>query len=203
MHARLYVVVTPSLCRHPVADTVAAAVEGGAGAVQLRWKEAADAEFVALARDLGALCHGLGVPFLINDRDGLYEACGADGIHLGEDDLPPEEFRRRFGDAPLVGLSTHDRFEVAAAAGRGASYVGLGPVFATETKRLSRPPGGPALVRAVEGATALPLYPIGGITAANAASLVEAGARRLAVSSAVCAADDPRDAAAALARLLA
>ena len=104
MHARLYVVVTPSLCRHPVADTVAAAVEGGAGAVQLRWKEAADAEFVALARDLGALCHGLGVPFLINDRDGLYEACGADGIHLGEDDLPPEEFRRRFGDARVAVL---------------------------------------------------------------------------------------------------
>jgi len=199
---RLYLVVTPALCRQAVADTVDGAVRGGAGAVQLRWKEAADADFVALARELGALCRERGVPFLINDRDRLFEACGADGIHLGEDDLPPETFRERFGKAPIVGVSTHDRAEVAAAAGRGASYAGLGPMFETATKRLVRAPGGPALVRAAQGATALPLYPIGGITAANALQLVRAGARRLAVSAAVCGADDPVAAAAQLLALL-
>lgn len=199
----LYLVVTPSLCRRGVLATVGAAIEGGVGAVQLRDKEASDAEFLRIARELVPHCRERGVPLLLNDRVHLVEAAGADGVHLGEDDMAPEEARRVLGPGLLVGLSTHDRAEAAAAAARGADYVGLGPMFPTGTKALRRDPGGPALLRSVLGATRLPVYPIGGITSANLPLLVAAGARRAAVSSAICSAPEPRAAAAGLRAILA
>jgi len=199
MRARLYLVLTPQVCRAGVADTLAAALEGGVEMVQLRDKEAPDDAFLKLARELAPLCRARGVPLVLNDRAHLVAEAGADGVHLGEDDAPPEEFA---GRGWIVGVSTHDRAEVAAAAARGASYVGLGPMFETGTKALARRPRGAALVREAAGATALPVFPIGGITAANAPGLIAAGATRLAVSSAICAAADPRAAAAGLRALL-
>ena len=155
-------------------------------------------EFLRLARRLA----GLGVPLILNDRVHLVTEAGAMGVHLGEDDLPPEEAREILGPGRILGLSTHDREEVAAADGRGADYVGLGPMFPTGTKELTRRPGGPGLLRSVRGATVLPVFPVGGITAANLPSLVEAGATRAAVSSAICAAADPRAAALRFSSLL-
>lgn len=200
--ARLYLVVTPALCRAGLVPAVRGAIDGGAAIVQLRDKESDDAAFVAAARRIAPLCAASGVLFLINDRAHLIRDCDADGVHVGDEDMPPEEVREREGAEVIVGLSTHDRAEVQAAAGRGADYVGLGPMFATETKSLTRAPRGPDLVRECAGATSLPLFPIGGITATNLPSLLTAGARRAAVSSAICAAADPRAAASALARLL-
>lgn len=179
--------------------TATAAIDGGVDMVQLRDKEASDAEFLALARELAKVCRARGVPLILNDRVHLVRAAGADGVHVGEDDPPPEEIERGM----ILGLSTHDRAEAAAAKGRGATYIGLGPMFSTGTKELKRAPGGVALLREVLGATDLPLFPIGGITAANAPRLIAAGATRLAISSAICAADDPRGAAAELHALLA
>jgi len=202
MDARLYLVVTPSLCAGGVLATVEAALDGGVDAVQLRDKDCSDDDFLRMARALVALCRERGVPCILNDRDWLLEASGAAGVHLGEDDTSPEGFRARFGDGPLLGISTHDRAEVAAAAGRGASNVGLGPMFATGTKDLVRTPRGAALVRETLGATTLPVFPIGGIHAGNAPELIAAGATRLAVSSAICAAPDPSEAARGLRTLL-
>jgi thiamine-phosphate pyrophosphorylase len=198
VRARLYLVLTPQVCAGDPLATAAAAIDGGVDLVQLRDKEADDDRFLRLARELAALCHARGVPLILNDRVHLVRAAGADGVHVGEDDAPPEEVEKGL----IVGLSTHDRAEVEAAAARGATYVGLGPMFPTGTKTLARTPRGAALVREALGATALPLFPIGGITAANAPALIAAGATRLAVSSAICAARDPRAAAAELYALL-
>jgi thiamine-phosphate pyrophosphorylase len=203
LEARLYLILTPQLCRSDDAvATALAALDGGVDAVQLRDKEAPDGAFLRLATELAVHCRERDVPLILNDRAHLVAAAGADGVHVGEDDLPPEEVRRQYGDRIVVGLSTHDRAEVAAAAGRGADYVGLGPMFATGTKMLTRTPGGAALLRDAAHATTLPLYPIGGIDAAHAVALIAAGATRLAVSSAICASVDPRAAAADLRALL-
>ncbi|MHC5030741.1 MAG: thiamine phosphate synthase [Planctomycetota bacterium] len=201
-NARLYLILTPQTCRQDAVATARAALEGGIDALQLRDKEAPDGAFLRLAAALAAHCRECDVPLILNDRAHLVAPSGADGVHVGEDDLPPEEVRRRYGDRLILGLSTHDRDEVAAAAGRGADYVGLGPMFLTRTKALTRTPGGAALLRAAADATTLPLFPIGGIDAASASALVAAGATRLAVSAAICAAADPRAAAAELRALL-
>jgi len=193
---RLYLIVTPSLCRD-MAQTVAAAIEGGVDAVQLREKCSDDAQYVRHARELVSVCAGA-VPLLLNDRWDLVESTGADGVHLGQDDASIESVRRALGPDIVLGLSTHDRAEVQAARGRGADYVGLGPMFATGTKRLTRAPGGAALLASVLDATSLPIFPIGGIDIDSLPDLVAVGARRCAVSSAICAAGDPKGAAAIL-----
>ena len=198
MRARLYLVLTPAVCRADPVATATAAIDGGVDMVQLRDKEVSDDEFLTLAKKLAKVCRPRGVPLVLNDRVHLVRAAGADGVHVGEDDTSPEEI----GKDMILGLSTHDRNEVAAAKARGATYIGLGPMFATGTKELKRAPGGAALLREVLGATDLPLFPIGGITAARAPRLIAAGATRLAVSSAICAAGDPRGAAAELRALL-
>lgn len=201
-NVRLYLVLTPRLCRLDPVATARAALEGGVDALQLRDKEAPDEAFLSLATALAAHCRECDVPLILNDRAHLVAPSGADGVHVGEDDLAPEEVRRRHGERLVLGLSTHDRDEVAAAAGRGADYVGLGPMFLTRTKALSRTPGGARLLRDAANATTLPLFPIGGIDAASAPALIAAGATRLAVSAAICAASDPRAAAEELRALL-
>lgn len=198
MRARLYLVLTPQVCRADPVETAAAAIDGGVDMVQLRDKEADDDGFLRLARELARVCRPRGVPLVLNDRVHLVLAAGADGVHVGEDDTPPEEIEKGM----IIGLSTHDRAEAMGAKGRGATYIGLGPMFPTGTKDLKRAPGGAALLREVLGATDLPVFPIGGITLARAPDLIAAGATRLAVSSAICAAEDPRAAAAALRALL-
>ena len=140
--------------------------------------------------------------FLINDRVHLLERSGADGLHVGEGDPSPEAIRRDYGDRFLVGWSAHDEAEVVAAAERPVDYVGLGPMYATDTKELTRTPGGPDLVRQVAAAARLPWFPVGGITAHNLPQLVEAGATRAAVSGTICGAQDPGAAARKLRGLL-
>jgi thiamine-phosphate pyrophosphorylase len=201
--ASLYLILTPQRCAHAIEKTVEEAIEGGVDLVQLRDKEASDVAFVRLALRVGAICRERGVPFIVNDRAALAGDARADGVHVGEHDVPPEFLRERLGAEPIVGLSTHSREEVLAAAARGVDYVGLGPIYATETKSLARTPRGPRLVSEACGATRLPVFPIGGIDARNASVLVACGARRLAVSGAICAAPDPREAARALRRVLA
>ncbi|MFQ5844800.1 MAG: thiamine phosphate synthase [Planctomycetota bacterium] len=200
--ARLYLVVTPSLCALGPAETAARAVEGGVDVVQLRDPEADDETFLQWAADLRDVCRERGVPFLLNDRVHLVEPSGADGVHVGQRDASPESVRTRLGDGVLVGLSTHNRAEVMDAVCRPVDYVGVGPVFETQTKSLERRPGGPDLVRDVAAAARLPWFAIGGIDATNLASVVDAGAARAAVSRAICSAADPRAAALRLKRRL-
>jgi thiamine-phosphate pyrophosphorylase len=205
LEARLYLIASVDALGEGWEGTLEAALGTGCvDLVQLRDKTSDDAAFLERARRVRRMAAPRGVLLVLNDRVHLVEACGADGAHVGEDDLAPEAARRLLGRDRLLGLSTHDEIEVAAAAGRGADHVGLGPCFATGSKLLLRPPGGPALVRrCASAAGGLPLFPIGGVTPGNVGLLVEAGARRAAVGQGVLGAPDPAAAARAVAAVLA
>src|SRR5690606_17510047 len=137
-------------------------VEAGAGVVQLRMKTASACELLASAR---ALRRELAVPFVVNDRLDVALAVGADGVHLGQTDLPLADARRIAGSRLLIGISTHALQQVRAAVAGGASYIGYGPVFTTATKENPDPVQGlEALARAVEAAGDVPVVAIGGIT---------------------------------------
>jgi thiamine-phosphate pyrophosphorylase len=193
---RLYLVTDEGLCRgRPLADVVAAAVQGGAGCVQLRDKQLGTREFLAQALVLKSLLAPLAVPLVINDRVDVALACGADGVHLGQGDMAPEEARRLLPPHVFIGWSVETPADVARSASLPLDYLGVSPVFATPTKTDTKAPWGLDGLRQVRAATALPLVAIGGIHPGNARAVLEAGADGLAVVSALCAADDPGAAA--------
>ena len=197
----LYLVTDRALARgRPLADVVRAAVAGGVTCVQLREKEASAREFVAAARELLALLRPLGVPLIVNDRIDVALAAGADGVHVGQQDLSVADARRLGPPGWIVGVSAESVADAARAERDGADYVGASPIFATPTKADHAPPLGLAGLRALRAATKLPLVAIGGLHAGNARDVVRAGADGLAVVSAIVAADDPRAAAAELRR---
>jgi thiamine-phosphate diphosphorylase len=181
----------PHRRRDPVAQSRAACA-GGAAVIQLRAKQATDGETLAWATEIRRLTRARGVLFFVNDRFDLALAAAADGVHLGQHDLPPArvppEARRRL----LLGRSTHTAEEVAAARSEPVDYVAFGPVFATSSKDAEHPPRGLArLAAAVAASGGRPVVAIGGIDAANAAEVRAAGAAAVAVISAVADADDP------------
>ena len=194
--ARLYF-VTGAL----PADRLEAALAGGVDVVQLRLKDASDAEVVGAARAFRDACDRHGAVFVLNDRPDLVAACGADGVHVGQEDLPPGEAREVVGSGRILGLSTHSEQQLAAALDAPVDYVAVGPVFETPTKP-GRPAVGLDLVRAAAAMARLPWFAIGGIDLANAAEVVAAGAERLAVVRAIRDADDPEAAARALRAVL-
>ncbi len=195
----LYLVTDAALAApRPLADVVAAAVAGGVTCVQLREKSADAREIVALARALMVLLAPTGVPLVINDRIDIALACGAHGVHLGQRDIAPDDARRWLPAHVFIGWSVETMDDVARAHRLPVDYLGLSPVFATPTKTDTETPWGLDGVRAARAVTALPLVGIGGIHAANAAQVREAGADGVAVVSALCAAADPRAAARAL-----
>jgi thiamine-phosphate pyrophosphorylase len=175
--------------------TLAAALAGGVDVVQLREKLAGDEEIVRAGRLFRRLTRDAGALFVVNDSPELALRCEADGVHVGQDDLPVAQVRALVGDDLLVGLSTHSPEQLRAAA--GVDYVGVGPVYATPTKA-GREPVGLELVREAARSAKVPWFAIGGIDEANAAEVVAAGAERIAVVRAIRDADDPRAAAARL-----
>ena len=191
-HASLYVILEAA-----AAHVVPAALEGGVDVVQLRDKSAPEGEIVATGRHLAALCRDRGALFFVNDRPDLALECGADGVHVGQDDTGVESVRALAGDRLLVGVSTHSPEQVAAADASGADYFAVGPVYETPTKP-GRPAVGLELVRHAAECASRPWFAIGGIDAGNAADVVAAGATRLAVVRAIRDAADPRAAAAEL-----
>jgi thiamine-phosphate pyrophosphorylase len=177
---------------------VPGAIAGGADIVQLRLKGAPDDEIVAGGRALTEVCHERGALFVLNDRPDLAVACGADGVHVGQDDEPLESARATVGPDMLVGISTHSPDQVDAADASDADYFAVGPVWETPTKE-GRPAVGLELVRhAAQHARSKPWFAIGGIDAERAPLVAEAGARRIVVVRAIQRADDPRAAAASL-----
>lgn len=188
---RIYVVATPAAHGSTWQHALEAVLSTGlVGMVQLREKTLDDAAYLERAAVVRQLCKRHGALFIVNDRVHLVPAASADGVHVGLDDLPVEEARARLGPKLLVGLSTHEEAEVAAAARRGADHVGLGPCFPTRTKQLELAPGGSALVaRCLPHAGDLPVFPIGGITPDNVAGVVAAG--RVAVGAGALEAGDP------------
>jgi len=159
---------------------------GGATFVQLREKQLPPVEFYYQARDAVAVAKQRGVRLIVNDRVDLAQAVGAHGVHLGQDDLPPEAARRLLGPDAVIGYSTHNVEQALAAARLPISYLAVGPIFQTTSKTDTSPVLGLDGLRAVRRAIGpLPLVAIGGITHANARSVVDAGADSVAVISAL------------------
>lgn len=194
--ARLYL-VTDAI----PGDRLEAALAGGVDVVQLRLKDASDEEILGAAQVFRRACDRHGALFVLNDRPDLVEACGAGGVHVGQEDVTPAEARAAVGDGRVVGLSTHSLEEIEAAADEPVDYLAVGPVFATPTKP-GRPAVGLELVRFAAGHAELPWFAIGGIDLANARDIVAAGASRLAVVRAIRDAVSPGAAARALRGLL-
>jgi thiamine-phosphate pyrophosphorylase len=199
--ARLYVLLTGASCTSSMERTVEQAAEGGAQVIQLREKGLTDRDLLGRAREVRRWTRRAGVLFVLNDRPDVARLAEADGVHLGQDDLPVKEARRILGPDALVGVSTHTLEQLRQAVLDGASYVGVGPVFPSRTKEFESL-AGLEFVRAAVAETSLPAFAIGGITAANVGQVVAAGVRRVAVSAAVAQAEEPRYAAMALRRAL-
>ncbi|MBE0583425.1 MAG: thiamine phosphate synthase, partial [Desulfofustis sp.] len=181
----LYLVTDRALSRgRSQVDIVDAAVTGGVSCVQLREKQCSAREFLEQARELLTLLRPRGIPLIINDRLDIALAVGADGVHLGQDDLPIGEARRLAGERMIIGISAESVEHAIEAEQRGADYIGLSPVFATGTKLDHAPPLGLTGIMAIRARTTIPLVAIGGINATNAAAILAAGADGIAVVSA-------------------
>ena len=195
---RLYVLITESICRIPWLDAAEQAILGGADCVQLREKELEGAEFLRRARQLTTLCKEHRVPCVINDRPDVAILADADGVHVGQGDLPARETRKLVGAGRIVGVSTHNLEQARRALADGADYIGIGPVFRSPTKPRDLIAG---LGFARDVAHKLPQIPavaIAGIDAGNVDEVLATGICAVAVSSAVLAAHDVRAAAAEL-----
>jgi thiamine-phosphate pyrophosphorylase len=179
------------------------AVAGGADTLQLRDKLLGDYELAAVARDILAVCRPVGVPLIVNDRVQLAASVGADGVHLGREDATIAEARQVLGPHAIIGATAATHREAAGVAAAGADYVGFGHIYRTSTKPKPGPPVGLEELSRACGAVGIPVVAIGGITAANAADVLRAGAWGVAVVGAVCAAEDPQSAARELASVVA
>ena len=193
--AVLYLVCSAQPGGRALADVLAPALAGGVDVVQLRDKAASTAELLAAAAIARRLCDDAGALLILNDRPDLVQAAGADGCHVGQDDMDVPEARALAGDGAIVGQSTHFPEEIDAAG--EADYIGVGPIYATPTKP-GRHAVGLELVRFAGAFAPVPFFAIGGIDASNVAVVVDAGARRIAVVRAIADAADPRAAAAEL-----
>jgi thiamine-phosphate pyrophosphorylase len=182
--ARLYLV-----CDEPSDAFLDGALAAGVDVVQLRMKAAADEQILGAARRVARACARHGALFILNDRPDLVALVGADGVHVGQDDMPVAQARSLVGERAIVGLSTHSPAQVDAAGELDVDYIGVGPVHETPTKP-GRPAVGLDLVRYASEHARMPFFAIGGISPANVADVRAAGARRVAVLRALTQARD-------------
>ena len=185
----------PGTAGRDLLGIVDAAIQGGVTVVQLRAKALPFREFLDLGLRAADRLAGTGVPLIINDRMDIALACGADGVHLGQEDMPLATARKILGGDRIIGISVNTAVEAGAAEVGGADYVGAGPAFATATKETALPVLGPEGVRSIKRAVRLPVVAIGGINAGNAAALANSGADGIAVVSAILGAQDAKRAA--------
>jgi thiamine-phosphate pyrophosphorylase len=192
---RLYIILDRSVAGGRDLDPILAAVlAGGAEMIQLREKTWPSGTLFPVAQRLRARYHAAGVPFIVNDRVDLALAVDADGVHLGQDDLPPGAARPLLKPGMILGLSTHSVEQAKAAQAAGADYIAVGSMFPTATKPEFQLVG-PALARQVRPVVDVPLIGIGGITPDNVGDVIAAGVDGVAVISAVCGSPDPAAAA--------
>lgn len=183
-----YFITDGSLSRAGNAADVAAAVTAGVGVVQYRCKVPDTRPLYDEALALATLCRGTETVFVVNDRVDIALAVDADGVHLGQDDLPVDAARRLLGPEKIIGLTVHDLAEARAAVAMGVDYLGVSPIFTTATKADAGPAAGlPLLEQICAAQFGLPLVAIGGITLTNAPSVISAGADMVCAISAVVA----------------
>jgi thiamine-phosphate pyrophosphorylase len=187
-----YFITDAGLSRAGNISDVAQAVAAGVRVVQYRCKTGSTAELLAEARQLRELCRG--PRFLVNDRIEVALEVGADGVHLGQEDLSYAQARQRLGPGKIIGLTVHTVAEALAAQAAGADYLGVSPIFATATKTDAGVPAGVQLVAEIRRRVRLPLVAIGGITLANAPQVIAAGADAVCAISAVITKTDVRGA---------
>jgi len=178
------------------------ATEGGVTAIQLRLKEKSDRELLALAKALRILTTEKGLLFIIDDRLDLALAAGADGVHLGKEDIPLEEARKIAGKELIIGVTVENEKEAKEAAMAGADYLGTAAVFPTPTKSYNAPPLGKDELQKIVAAVDIPVVAIGGINRENALGILETGVAGIAVISAILNAEDPREAAQELKKII-
>ena len=187
---RLYGILDLGYCAPAAAlETARAMLAGGVQILQLRAKKLTPAEILPLAQNLAPLCRVAGVPFILNDHPELVGPAGADGVHVGQDDLSPAEARRLAGPGKLVGLSTHSPAQARAAFAQKPDYIGFGPLFSTPTKP-DYTPIGTADIADVYRDAPLPIYCIGGIKLENLAQILATGAQRVVIVSGILQAPD-------------
>jgi thiamine-phosphate pyrophosphorylase len=205
--ARLYLVCDANPGGRPLPDVLRGAIAGGVQVVQLRDKQLGDEELTAVANAAHTLCERLGALLIVNDRPLVAREAGADGAHVGQDDMPVADARELLGPDMLLGLSTHAPAEIDAAIASASDgtplvdYIGVGPVHETPTK-LGRPAVGVELVRYAAAHASVPFFAIGGLDAGNVHDVLGAGATRIVVLRAIADAEEPEAAARELSALL-
>jgi thiamine-phosphate pyrophosphorylase len=188
--ARLYLLIEADQDAERFVERVERFFAAGVDIIQLRDKGADDVMLYKLSRRAAAIARAQGKLFIVNDRADIAAASGAQGVHVGQDELPVEAVRRIVGTNAIIGVSTHSVGQVGAAVNDGADYVGCGPTFPSQTKGFKHYPG-TAFLQAVRGETGLPAYAIGGIDVSNLDAVLATGIHGVAVSHAIVGADDP------------
>ncbi|MBN1522655.1 MAG: thiamine phosphate synthase [Candidatus Aureabacteria bacterium] len=187
-----YFITDSSLSKAGNESDVRSAVEAGVTIVQYRQKEASTRYLIEEATNFKKLCQGKAL-FLINDRVDVALAVDADGVHLGQDDMPPEAARKLLGSSKIIGVTVHNQDEAKDAVAKGADYLGVSPVFATSTKKDAGLPAGISLLQRIKATFSIPLVAIGGIQVQNAQYVVEAGADALCAISATVTKDNVKE----------
>jgi thiamine-phosphate pyrophosphorylase len=187
----LCVLITESKCVGPLEWTIKEAAAGGATMIQLREKDFSDRELIECARKFRRWTTEASALFVVNDRPDIARLVAADGVHIGQEDMPVMEARQILGPDKLIGVSTHSMEQVRRAVLDGVSYIGIGPTFPSATKQFAEFPGIEFVSEATK-ATSLPAFAVGGVTVENVHHVAAAGASRVAVSQAICQSPDPR-----------
>jgi thiamine-phosphate pyrophosphorylase len=192
---KLYVLITESLCKGPWLDTAEQAILGGTDCLQLREKQLESRELLERARQLVELCHRHGALCIINDRPDIAILAKADGVHVGQQDLPPREVRKLIGVERIVGVSTHSIDQAKQAVLDGADYIGVGPMYRSATKPRDFLPGIEYARQVAAANLPIPAVAIAGIDAANVDEVMASGIGAVAVTAAVIGTADPRESA--------
>lgn len=191
LRSRLYAIADtlgrPELSFVDLAEKICA---GGAKLLQLRMKDLPTREFLSVAHTVREICRQYGCTLIVNDRADIALAVGADGVHLGQEDLPLAAARKVLGPDKVIGISTHDPEQARAAARDGADYIGFGPLFSTSTKATGYSARGLDQLREIRALVSLPIVAIGGITAERAPTALATGADAVAMISDIVLAQD-------------
>jgi thiamine-phosphate pyrophosphorylase len=193
---RLYVILDAGLIRVPVQVVAKQLLDAGVRLLQYRGKSVGAREMLETSQQLAAMAHKQHATFFVNDRPDVAWLAGADGVHVGQDDLGVEQARSLVGEGRLVGVSTHNLEQFANAEATSADYIAIGPIFETSSKVNPDPVVGIETIRRVRALTKKPIVAIGGIRLERAAEVLEAGADSVAVISDIVGAGDPAEKAA-------